>query len=72
MYSYITDQWSLRCAPVHTSVHKNYFTVHRKKYKMKNLFFNDINFVFFLYIRHFLLKLAVINTFLVYQDTKSR
>ena len=23
-------QWSSRCAPVYTSVHENYFTVHRK------------------------------------------
>ena len=24
------NQWSSRCAPVYTSVHENYFTVHRK------------------------------------------
>ena len=24
------DQWSSRCAPVYTSVHENYYTVHRK------------------------------------------
>ena len=41
------NQWSPRCTPVHTSVHENYFTVHRKICKMKNIFYNDINFVFF-------------------------
>ena len=46
------NQWSSRCAPVHTSVHENYFTVHRKNCKMKNIFLNDINFVFLSYIRH--------------------
>ena len=34
----ILDQWSSRCAPVHTSVHENYFTVHRKNSKIKNIF----------------------------------
>ena len=44
---YSLSQWSSRCAPVHTSVHEKYLTVHRKNFKMKILFFNDINFIFF-------------------------
>ena len=41
------EQLSSGCAPVYTSVLENYFTVHRKNCKMKNIFLNDINFVFF-------------------------
>ena len=29
------DQWSSRCAPVYTSVHRNYFTVHRNFCELK-------------------------------------
>ena len=36
---YLLKQWSSRCAPVHTSVHENYFTLHSKNCKMKNIFF---------------------------------
>ena len=32
------DQWSSWCAPVYTSVHENYFNVHRKNCKKKNIF----------------------------------
>ena len=44
---YLLKQWSSRCAPVHTSEHENYFTLHSKNCKMKNIFLNDINFDFF-------------------------
>ena len=40
-------QWLSRCAPVYTSVHENYFTVHRKVCKMKKYFLNYINLIFF-------------------------
>ena len=36
------DQWSSWCAPVYTSVHENYFTVHRKNCKKKNIFLMTI------------------------------
>ena len=37
------NQWSSRCAPVHTSVHENYFTVQRKYCKIiVILFYSDI------------------------------
>ena len=32
---YPLDQWSSRCAPVLTSVHRNYFTVHRNFREVK-------------------------------------
>ena len=32
------NQWSSRCAAVHTSVHENYFTVSKKKCKKKKKF----------------------------------
>ena len=40
-------QWSSRCAPVYTSVHENYFTVHKNICKIKKYFLNYTNFVFF-------------------------
>ena len=46
-YLHYIDQWSSRCAPVYTSVHKNYFTVHKKICKMEKYFLNYTNFVFF-------------------------
>ena len=35
---YTLNQWFLRCAPVHTSVHDFFFTVHRKNCKTKTIF----------------------------------
>ena len=41
---YSLNQWSSRCAPVYTSVHEHFFTVHKKICKMKKYFLNNTNF----------------------------
>ena len=44
---YSPKQWSSRWAPVYTSVHRNYFTVHRNFSDVKLYLLENVYFVFF-------------------------